>query len=43
MTLKPGDNAPDCIFARGGDGAQVPLSELWQERPLIVAFLRHFG
>ena len=43
MMLKPGDRAPDVTFGRGTDGAPVALSALWEERPLIVAFLRHFG
>ncbi len=43
MNLKPGDSAPDVTFGRGGDGTPVALSELWQQKPLVVAFLRHFG
>ncbi len=43
MILNPGDSAPDFTFARGGDGAPVALSELWREKPLVIAFLRHFG
>jgi peroxiredoxin len=43
MKLNPGEAAPDFTFGRGGDGAQVALSELWRERPLVLAFLRHFG
>ncbi len=43
MNLKPGDPAPDFTFGRGGDGAPVTLSALWAQRPLVAAFLRHFG
>ncbi|HET8943513.1 MAG TPA: hypothetical protein VFO59_01905 [Dehalococcoidia bacterium] len=43
MKLNPGEAAPDLTFARGGDGALVALSDLWQEKPLVLAFLRHFG
>ena len=25
------------------DGGPVPFSRLWQERPVVVVFLRHFG
>ncbi|MFO7494334.1 MAG: hypothetical protein R6X05_01720 [Desulfobacterales bacterium] len=25
------------------DGAETRLSRLWQERPLVLVFLRHFG
>jgi hypothetical protein len=43
MILKQGDTAPDFTFRRGEDSAEVTLSSLWRERPLVVAFLRHFG
>lgn len=43
MKLEPGAKAPNFTFARGGDGAPIALSELWGEKPLVVAFLRHFG
>ena len=42
MKLEPGQQAPDLTFVRG-DGGDVSLSELWRERPLLLAFLRHFG
>jgi peroxiredoxin len=41
-TLRPGDPAPDVTIA-GSDGTQFQLSTLWQERPLLLAFLRHYG
>jgi hypothetical protein len=25
------------------DGAPVPFGQLWQERTVLVVFLRHFG
>jgi len=25
------------------DGVLVRLGELWQERPVVLAFVRHFG
>jgi hypothetical protein len=28
---------------RGPDGAEVRLASLWQDSPLVLAFLRHFG
>jgi peroxiredoxin len=41
MPLQIGDPAPDATFGhRDGD---VTLSSLWAERPVVVAFLRHFG
>lgn len=43
MNLNPGDSAPDLTLERGGDGTPVVLSELWREKPLVIAFLRHFG
>ena len=43
MKLEPGAKAPDFTFERGGDGTRLALSELWRDKPLVVAFLRHFG
>ncbi len=43
MKLEPGARAPDLTLERGGDGTPVALSDLWEEKPLVVAFLRHFG
>jgi hypothetical protein len=25
------------------DGRELPLSELWAEKPVVLAFVRHFG
>ena len=38
---KVGEPAPDVTF--GGRDGDVSLSALWQEAPVVVAFLRHFG
>lgn len=27
----------------GLDGAAQPLAGLWRDRPVVLAFLRHFG
>lgn len=35
-------NAPD-LELQDTAGQQVRLSSLWQERPLLLAFTRHFG
>lgn len=40
--LVAGAAAPDLTVA-GPDGAPLRLSSLWDERPLVLAFLRHFG
>jgi hypothetical protein len=37
-----GATAPDVTFGRSG-ADDVALSELWREKTLVVAFLRHFG
>ena len=42
MTLSVGDAAPNVVFGRG-DGEHVELSHYWSEKPVVVAFLRHFG
>jgi peroxiredoxin len=42
MTLSVGDAAPDVVLGLA-DGEHVRLSQYWAERPLVVAFLRHFG
>jgi peroxiredoxin len=41
---KPGvdDSAPD-VELRDDTGKQINLSVLWQERPLALLFVRHFG
>lgn len=42
MTLSIGDAAPNVVLGRG-DGDLVELSHYWSEKPVVVAFLRHFG
>jgi peroxiredoxin len=41
MTLHPGDRFPDLTL----DSLEGPvrLSERWSQRPLVIAFMRHFG
>jgi hypothetical protein len=34
--------APDPVVTLS-DGAQTPLSRFWQDQPLVLVFLRHFG
>jgi peroxiredoxin len=41
MTLQPGDRFPD-LTLDSLDGP-VQLAERWRERPLVIAFMRHFG
>ncbi len=40
--LDVGDLAPD-VTVQTTSGASVNLSTLWQEGPVVLAFLRHFG
>jgi peroxiredoxin len=40
--IEKGDAAPD-VTLRDATGTLQRLSELWRERPLVLAFLRHFG
>jgi len=35
-------SAPDPIVTLS-DGAEIRLSRLWQDQPLVLVFLRHFG
>jgi peroxiredoxin len=42
LTLRPGDPAPD-LSVTDQSGEQLALSSLWQGRPLLLAFLRHYG
>jgi hypothetical protein len=35
-------SAPNPIVTLA-DGAQTHLSRLWQDQPLVLVFLRHFG
>ncbi|MCC6625885.1 MAG: redoxin domain-containing protein [Chloroflexi bacterium] len=40
--LAAGDSAPDAIITTA-DGRRLALSILWQDRPLVLTFLRHLG
>ena len=40
--LRPGDAAPE-VEIEDAAGAPVMLSSLWQERPALLVFLRHYG
>lgn len=42
MRLAVGEAAPDVVFGLRDDD-EVRLSEYWSQRPVVVAFLRHFG
>ena len=42
MTLSIGDAAPDVVFGLRDD-EHVRLSRYWSEKPVVVAFPRHFG
>ena len=42
MTLHVGHKAPDVVFGLRED-EHVSLSQYWTEKPVVVAFLRHFG
>jgi|GEM_PF-2903623 peroxiredoxin len=37
-----GDRAPDHAVLDAG-GREVMLSSFWRERPVVAAFLRHYG
>ncbi len=41
--LTPGAPAPDVTLAEYRTGAPTALAPLWQERGLLLVFLRHFG
>jgi len=41
-TIEVGERAPD-PHVLDGTGRRVPLSTFWRERPVVLAFLRHFG
>ncbi|MGH9532352.1 MAG: hypothetical protein ACRD2Q_08155 [Terriglobales bacterium] len=41
-TVGPGSVAPDFVYTTG-KGESRRLSELWQDRPALVLWLRHFG
>jgi peroxiredoxin len=40
--LKTGDFAPT-IQMVNADGETIELSSLWADKPVVLAFLRHFG
>ena len=40
--LQSGDFAPN-IPVVNADGATIELSALWEDKPVVLAFLRHFG
>ena len=40
--IEKGDPAPD-LTLQDATGTAQRLSEAWRERPLVLAFLRHFG
>ena len=40
--IEVGERAPDPQVLEGS-GREVPLSTFWRERPVVLAFLRHFG
>ena len=40
-TLSVGDPVPDMVLE--SPAGEVRLSERWREKPLVLAFMRHFG
>jgi len=40
--LKTGDLAPS-IPVMDAEGNNIQLSALWTDKPVVLAFLRHFG
>ena len=40
--LKTGDVAPN-LNVVNADGDTIELSSLWADKPVVLAFLRHFG
>ena len=40
--LKTGDVAPNFNVVNA-DGETIELSSLWADKPVVLAFLRHFG
>ena len=40
--IKPGDIAPN-LQVVNADGETIELSSLWADKPVVLAFLRHFG
>lgn len=42
VELAIGERAPDAVLLGKGE-REIRLSELWNEGPLVLVFLRHFG
>ena len=40
--LETGDVAPN-LNVVNADGETIELSSLWADKPVVLAFLRHFG
>jgi peroxiredoxin len=40
--MKIGDKAPG-IQVMDAEGNTIALSSLWSDKPVVLAFLRHFG
>jgi peroxiredoxin len=40
--VEVGDRAPD-VEVMDDQGRTVRLSSLWADRPVVLAFLRHYG
>jgi peroxiredoxin len=40
--VKTGDSAPN-IQVVNAEGETIELSSLWADKPVVLAFLRHFG
>lgn len=46
MLLMPSHTVPPAladVVVKDEDGADVRLGDLWATRPLVLAFVRHFG
>jgi len=42
-TPRPVPAALAAASIRSSDGEQVPVASLWAVRPVVLAFVRHFG
>jgi hypothetical protein len=42
MHVQVGDQAPDSVVL-DAKGQEVRFSQFWQESPILLSFLRHFG